>query len=95
MALTYSQAVTQMQDNADYDLVGSVAKAKLYVTAGRAILSGAVVRGANEQGKSMELRPEIIERQVEKAVRWLHKRGAMPGSKGFGVKRLDFSEFRE
>jgi hypothetical protein len=75
--LSYGALLKAFQDTSDYDLVNSVARAQIYIQAGRMMLALAIRRtGQASRAEEIEVEPEIVERQVNAAIRWLRSRNA-------------------
>ena len=89
---TLAQAKSQYLSNADYAEDLSVAKAKRFVTACRALLvhlPSSATKGANSAG----FRVDLIAKEMEMAQAWLEKHDSdqIPGPL---VTRSDFRNFR-
>ncbi len=70
--MPYGDILKVFQNYADYDLVGSAARARLYIHAGRMMLAFSIRRSAqSSRAEEIELEPEILERQVKTAEKWL------------------------
>jgi hypothetical protein len=61
-AATLTQILDDLNDYADYEEVGSVARARSYVTAARRFLQ--LPSGSAEQGTSANYSPEMIENEI-------------------------------
>lgn len=71
-AMTYGAILKVFQDYSDYDLEPSVARAKIFVKAGRMLLALAIRRsGQSSRAEEIEVEPEIVERQVKAGIAWL------------------------
>lgn len=74
-SLTYAELTAIFQDHADYDLVDSVARARVFIQAGRMILAWGMKRTSQAgRGEEVELAPEVVERLVSAAISWLRCR---------------------
>lgn len=76
--LSHAQLLAIFREHADYDLTGSLERARTFIHAGRMLLSPAVVRSSQgARGEEVELNPEILERQIATATTWLRARSAI------------------
>ena len=74
----HAELLAIFREHADYDLVGSVERARTFIHAGRMLLAPAVRRSSQgSRGEEIELEPEVLERQIEKATIWLRARNAI------------------
>jgi hypothetical protein len=70
--MSYAAILATFQDYSDYDLVPSVARAKVYIKAGRMLLALSIRRsGQATRFEEIEVEPEIVERSVQAAIHWL------------------------
>jgi len=86
MARTIDEIITALQDNADFEEVGSVAKAKAFVTAAREYLILAPNTAA-DQGSSMSINADHIERQLQRAQTYIAANAGGGGVRFLGVSR--------
>jgi hypothetical protein len=86
-ALSYEQLLAHFHDLADYDLVGSVARARLFIHAGRILTAPGLVRSSQaSRGEEVEFNPLTIQAQVDQALRWLSARlRTQQGERELGV----------
>ena len=89
MARTIEQIIEAMQDNADFEEVESLVKAKAFVTAAREYLVVAP-NSASDQGSSLTINAAQIEGQLRRAQAYVAAK-----SPGKGTRFLGFdSSFR-
>jgi hypothetical protein len=70
--LSYGENLKIYQDYSDYDLLLDPARARIFIKAGRILLSLALRRSSqSSRAEEVELEPEILERQTKAAVAWL------------------------
>lgn len=76
-AMSYAEILAVHQDYSDYDLVDSVARARLFIQATRMLLAYAIRRsGQASRAEEIEVEPEILERQLTRAMTWYASRSA-------------------
>lgn len=68
--LTIDQLHALRIDNCDYEDDGSIAKARLYKNAVKALL-GYAMRSSEHTGERVEVEPAVLERELASVVRWL------------------------
>jgi hypothetical protein len=81
----------QYLDNADYEETSSLSKARLFITACRALLLKLPTQTAGAGGGSIAFKPELIHEEMNRARAWV---GANDTSRNSGVKHLSFGGFR-
>lgn len=86
MARTIDEIITAMQDNADFEEVGSLTKARAFVTAAREYLILAPNSSA-DQGSSMTINAAQIEAQLRRAQAY-----AAQQSPGSAVRHFQFDQ---
>ena len=70
--LSYGEILKIYQDHTDYDLLGSLERARVFIKAGRMMLAMSIRRsGQASRAEEIELEPEILERQTKAAIAWL------------------------
>ena len=74
-----SQIIAAYLDCSDYDLVGSTARAAVFIRAGRMLLARPVTRTAagGQGGEEVELEPRIMQDEVAKAETWYAHQSAI------------------
>lgn len=90
---TLAEIHAQYDDNADYDLTGSVSKAKLFIHACRLLLRR-LTDSASKDGESFSVRYERIQKQLDEALSWWHANDQAASSGPSAVRHANFSEFR-
>lgn len=83
------------RDNASYAEDGSAAKANAFITACSFLLEQRPKRAAHGgRGTEFELDPGVIERQQQRASRWLAANAGVTAG-GAGIRHVDVRRFRE
>ncbi len=91
---TREQAVSAYKDNLTYDLDESLVSARQFIAAGRWLLANPVSRvSGGRDFEEVELRPDIVQDQVNKAVTW-YRANKSRLSGGSDVRYADMS-YRE
>jgi hypothetical protein len=85
---TQQEIVGQYLDNLSYDMDGSVAKAKLFIAACRALLVMHPTTWSHAQS-SIQFNPNLWEKQLQDAQRWLSSRVSQGN-----VNHMSFRGFR-
>lgn len=91
-ASTLADIKGQYLDNADYEESASVSKAKLFITACRALLLKLPANTAGAGGGSIALSPQLIAAEMNQARAWLSSNNTDRNS---GVKHLSFEGLRQ
>lgn len=100
MSLTSSSTLAQVQaayeDNADYDLVASVAKARLFIQACRFLMLRLPAAGSSgDASTTLSQNLTEIRTAMQRAEQWLAvSGGSTAGGGGPSVKHTSFEEFR-
>ncbi|HYE19923.1 MAG TPA: hypothetical protein VEA69_15850 [Tepidisphaeraceae bacterium] len=89
-ASTDAQVVAAYDDNAGYDVDGSVAKCRLFIEACRIILR----RRPVSQGGGRTIQYETIREELSAAKEWLQNHSTDSGDSGPRVTRVSFNNFR-
>ncbi len=93
-ASTLAQVQAQYEDNADYDLVGSAAKARDFIQACRFLLLRLPSSGSSgATSTSLAENLTRISEAMKRAEQWLTANVAA-SSNGGGVKHVSFEDFR-
>jgi hypothetical protein len=93
---TTADVLAAYADNADYEEANDLTKARAFVSACRLLLSPkhTVKRSVSggRSGSEVELAPEVIERRMDEARRFV---AAIVAAQSGGVIHADFSNFRD
>ena len=79
-AATLTEILDALNDYADYEEVGSVARARMYVTAARRFLQ--LPTSSAEQGSSLGYSPEMIQNEIAVARAYIDANAATPNGSG-------------
>lgn len=90
-ASTLAAVEAQFDDNADYDIEGSAAKAKLFIQAGR-ILLRRYRSSASQRGTTFSRDMGALEAQLDAAVTWY--RAKTGSAANGGISLVDLREAR-
>jgi hypothetical protein len=86
-----STAKSDYLTNSDYDLSGSVAKAKLFVSACRALLL-LLPKRSRQSGHEIETDPAVVQKAEQNALRWLAENDT--ATTGSGKRYFSLEDFR-
>lgn len=91
---TLAEVQAQYDDNADYDLNGSVAQAKLFIQACRLLLRR-MADSASKDGEQFSNAYQKIQGQLDAALAWWRTNDvSVAGQAGGRTRHLSFNDFR-
>lgn len=93
MPIDPATLIDTLQTNADYDVTGSVEKAKAFVTAARQYLSMSMTQAEGLSEHSVRLDLNVLKDQLESALKWLAASGGLPNVDSYGARKMGFEEF--